>query len=66
MGSGCKYYGVYILMRRFVFNDEKYEVKVTVDIPEGMYQGIRHTKENFQETLRKLVMFTIEKETASE
>ena len=53
-------------MRRFVFNDEKYEVKVTVDIPEGMYQGIRHTKENFQETLRKLVMFTIEKETASE
>jgi hypothetical protein len=53
-------------MRRFVFEDKKYEVKVTVDIPEGMFQGIRHTKKDFQEALRKLVMFTIEKETASE
>jgi len=53
-------------MRRFVFNDEKYEVKVTVDISENMFQSIQQTKKDLQETLRKLVMFTIEKEKASE
>ena len=53
-------------MRRFVFEDKQYEVKVTVDISEDMFHGLRHAKKDFQEALRKLVMFTIEKETASE
>lgn len=53
-------------MRRFVFKDEEYDVKVTVDIPEEMYHGIRHAKRDFQKALKKLVIFTIEKETANE
>jgi hypothetical protein len=53
-------------MRRFVFEDEQYEVKVTVDMPEQMHQQLRSTKQNVKEALRKLINFTIDKEEASD
>ncbi len=51
-------------MRRFVFEDEQYEVKVTVDMPEEMHQQLRSTKHNVKEALKKLINFTIDKEEA--
>jgi len=62
MGSGCKYCGVYILMRTFVSEDKKFGVKIVVNLPEEMYQGIRHAKKDYKEAIKKLAIFTLEKE----
>lgn len=51
-------------MRRFVFEDKQYEVKVTVDMPEQMHQQLRSTKENVKEAIKKLINFTIDREEA--
>lgn len=53
-------------MRRFVFEDKQYEVKVTVDMPEQMHQQLRSTKNNVKEALKKLINFTIDKEEVND
>ena len=53
-------------MRRFVFEDAQYEVKVTVDMPEQMHQQLRSTKLNVKEALKKLINFTIDREEAED
>jgi len=53
-------------MRRFVFEDLEHEVKVTVDIPEGLFEQIKRTKQTMKEGIMKLVNFTISKEESKE
>jgi hypothetical protein len=53
-------------MRRFIFNDEEYDVKVTVDIPEPMWEQLRATKQKVRDTIKKLAIFTMDKEEPNE
>jgi hypothetical protein len=53
-------------MRRFIFNDEEFDVKVTVDIPEPMWEQLRATKQKVRDTIKKLAIFTMDKEEPNE
>jgi len=53
-------------MRRFVFEDKKHEVKVTIDLPEELHTQIKRNKAPMEEAILKLVNFTIENGEANE
>lgn len=53
-------------MRRFVFHDADFDVKVTVDIPEKMHEQLRNTKQKVREAIKKLAIFTMDKEVPND
>lgn len=53
-------------MRRFVFEDKEHDVKVTVDIPEKMHEQIRNAKQKVRDTIKRLAVFTMDKEEPDE
>jgi len=53
-------------MRRYIFEDEEFDVKVTGDIPEQMWEQLQETKQKVRDTIKKLAIFTMDKEEINE